>query len=483
MSRPRARYALLFAVVFVLATPAAASAAVSVSITQDAGNNNVFGIVITDVSSDVTVDVEPATGATRVTATNPITAGANCTPGAVPTVVTCVAVGQVLAFNYTGGDGDDILRLVAPDFFTTADGGLGNDTITTAAAPDHLIGGPGDDTLTAGGNSVGAGNDTLDGGPGSDTLAGEAGSDVMSGGADNDTISGGLDGDLLDGGAGADTLSGDDGSDSLIGGPGSDLLDAGPGNDELDTFDGEADGAIGTPVGCGAGVDDRLLADNFLDVIDFRTCESVAPEFGPGGVRIVAGTAVQGSTLSAVATPTGTPSTLFFEWLRCGPTGDLATCGFIDGAFAASYTLTAADVGSTVRAAAEADNAAGFDQAASTPTAVVTAVAGPPPVVPAVVAPKPRPARLSGRVSTVRCGGRTCRITLAVSGPVTRARVDLRRGTRRLARVSRQVRSARSLRVTLRVRRRLARGPYTVSVRLSAADGRTRNFRRTVRVR
>jgi hypothetical protein len=72
---------------------------------------------------------------------------------------------------------------------------------------------------------------------------------------------------------------------------------------------------------------------------------------------------------------------------------------------------------------------------------------------------------------------------VALSGPVARARVDLRRGTRRLARVTRDVRGRRTLRVTLRTRRTLRRGTYVVSVRLTATYGRTRTFRRTLLIR
>jgi len=70
-------------------------------------------------------------------------------------------------------------------------------------------------------------------------------------------------------------------------------------------------------------------------------------------------------------------------------------------------------------------------------------------------------------------------VTLALTGPVARARVDLLEGARRLARATPRGRG-RTLRVT---RRTLRRGWYTVVVRLTASDGRTRSFRRVVRVR
>jgi methionine-rich copper-binding protein CopC len=65
---------------------------------------------------------------------------------------------------------------------------------------------------------------------------------------------------------------------------------------------------------------------------------------------------------------------------------------------------------------------------------------------------------------------------------VSRIRVDLRRGSKRLARVDRRARAG-TVVVTIRAKRRLRRGTYTLAVRLTAADGRTRSFRRSVRIR
>jgi hypothetical protein len=109
---------------------------------------------------------------------------------------------------------------------------------------------------------------------------------------------------------------------------------------------------------------------------------------------------------------------------------------------------------------------------------------------PAVTPPAPvtrrttpvAPRALTGRVTRTRCGGRTCRLTLVLRGPVARVRVDLRRGSKRLARVTRRARAG-TVVVTIRAKRRLTRGTYTLAVRLTATDGRTRSFRRTVRIR
>jgi Polysaccharide lyase len=86
----------------------------------------------------------------------------------------------------------------------------------------------------------------------------------------------------------------------------------------------------------------------------------------------VSGTAQQNQTLSA---STGswsgtTPMTYRYQWQRCGAGG--GSCAPISGATAASYILTAADVGSTLRASVTASNSAGSTSASSDPTAVVT---------------------------------------------------------------------------------------------------------------
>jgi virginiamycin B lyase len=58
--------------------------------------------------------------------------------------------------------------------------------------------------------------------------------------------------------------------------------------------------------------------------------------------------AMQGTTLSAIdAAWTEPPDTLAYQWLRCDTTGN--ACSPIPGAAASTYTLTAADVGTTIR--------------------------------------------------------------------------------------------------------------------------------------
>jgi hypothetical protein len=89
-----------------------------------------------------------------------------------------------------------------------------------------------------------------------------------------------------------------------------------------------------------------------------------------GALPTVAGSTAQGQVLTATAgTWTGTaPIAYAYEWRRCDSAG--ATCTAV--ATGTSYTLVAADVGSTMRVAVTASNTAGSTVAVSTPTAAVT---------------------------------------------------------------------------------------------------------------
>jgi serine protease AprX len=73
--------------------------------------------------------------------------------------------------------------------------------------------------------------------------------------------------------------------------------------------------------------------------------------------------------VAATGAWTGLEATRTVHWQRCGSTGD--SCTAVSGAQGASYVLTEADVGSTVRAVVTATNPAGTASAASAPSAVV----------------------------------------------------------------------------------------------------------------
>jgi hypothetical protein len=97
----------------------------------------------------------------------------------------------------------------------------------------------------------------------------------------------------------------------------------------------------------------------------------------------ISGAAQQGQTLSASpgAWSGTSPSTYAYQWRRCDSAG--ANCTDIVAAAAQTYTLTSADVGSTVRVAVTASNSAGSSTASSTQTAVVQAA----PIAPSNTSP------------------------------------------------------------------------------------------------
>ena len=102
-----------------------------------------------------------------------------------------------------------------------------------------------------------------------------------------------------------------------------------------------------------------------------------------GGAPTVSGTATVDSALTATGgTWTGVPA-VSFAWERCD-----TACTSIEGATAASYTVTAADVGRTLLVTETAANAGGTATAASAVTGVVPV----PPDVIATPTPTPTPA-------------------------------------------------------------------------------------------
>ena len=230
--------------------------------------------------------------------------------------------------GFAGGAGVDTLdyssatRSIGVDLGSgTASGtDIGNDAI---AEFEIVIGGAGDDTLTAagsasasinggGGNDVvagGAGDDTLTGGTGNDTISDGGGSDAVAGEAGNDLVLAVADAtdDSLDGGAGTDTLdyssaigkiavnlasgraSGEDigedaiaefeivvggaGDDVITGSAGADTLAGGAGNDTIADGGGadKVDGGFGDDVVLASvdGADDAYDGNSGQDTLDY----------------------------------------------------------------------------------------------------------------------------------------------------------------------------------------------------------------------
>ena len=108
---------------------------------------------------------------------------------------------------------------------------------------------------------------------------------------------------------------------------------------------------------------------------------SVSPPPAPGNsaAPAISGTAQQGKTLTTTnGSWTGSPTSYGYQWQYCDTSG--ANCTNITGATGSSYTLTANDVGNTIRAVVTASNAGGSSPAQSATTATVTAP--PPPAAP-----------------------------------------------------------------------------------------------------
>jgi glucose/arabinose dehydrogenase/PKD repeat protein len=136
------------------------------------------------------------------------------------------------------------------------------------------------------------------------------------------------------------------------------------------------DGATQAPTGSNdlslASFDNTTLPEPRL-VVTYTTGGAAPPV--NTSLPTISGTAQQGQTLTATdGTWTGTtPITYARKWRRCDTTG--ATCADIAGATATTYTLSAADVGFTIRVHVTATNADGSSSADSAATGVV---AGPP---------------------------------------------------------------------------------------------------------
>lgn len=193
---------------------------------------------------------------------------------------------QPLILTVNGDDGDDIINAtgaVLGSVRFTANGGLGNDTLSGSSSAEALNGDAGDDVL-----SGDSGNDSLNGGDGLDTVTGGSGNDVISGGTGNDSLLGGLgndsmsgddgldyvdgqeDNDVASGGEGDDTVVGGLGSDIGRGDNGNDLVFGGSGNDSLDGGFGNevVRGHAGDDQIKGGHGDDTIQGNQGIDIID-----------------------------------------------------------------------------------------------------------------------------------------------------------------------------------------------------------------------
>ncbi len=170
------------------------------------------------------------------------------------------------------GEGDDV-TVVTGTIRWLVYAGAGGDSLTgSEAAPDHLSGGAGGDTIDGRGDSSGSVRfEFIDGEAGDDVLRGGAGREIISGGDGNDDLDGADGDDFLDGGGGVDVVRGGDGDDGLNTGEGEgELAEGGDGSDRL-ACRGDAnevyDGGPGLDtVDCYGGVDEGDPDDYVIDL-------------------------------------------------------------------------------------------------------------------------------------------------------------------------------------------------------------------------
>ena len=123
----------------------------------------------------------------------------------------------------------------------------------------------------------------------------------------------------------------------------------------------------------------------------------------------ISGAAQQGQQLTTSnGSWSNSPTDFGYAWQDCNSSG--GSCDTISGAASASYTLTAADVGHTVRAVVTASNAGGSASASSSVTAVVTA-AGPPPPPPGSCDLNATPSSFASQVAAASSGQTVCLAT------------------------------------------------------------------------
>ncbi|HEU0251120.1 MAG TPA: hypothetical protein VFR48_10390 [Solirubrobacteraceae bacterium] len=114
------------------------------------------------------------------------------------------------------------------------------------------------------------------------------------------------------------------------------------------------------------------------------TIVAESPPAAPANTALpsVSGTATEGQTLSAsTGSWSGSPTSYAYQWQDCEVSGE--GCVDINEGSASSYTLTAGDVGDTIRVLVTATNGGGSASASSASSSVVIAEPPPPPPPPA----------------------------------------------------------------------------------------------------
>lgn len=367
----------------VLAFPAAASAAVHVSLSgdtitaQDTGSAGNY-VHVTRVADEVRI-TDP--GITATGACDEEGGTVTCPAGGVARVTLLLGAGNDFVGQPSGGirvemhgeAGDDILSDGYGD--DLLDGGADDDEFRMIGGDDEIVGGSGaDDVLSYSGYDVGVDVTLPD--TGITTGNGPEGED--------DTVHADVE-HVGGGGPGIDHLVGNEQSNSLSG----DFVTGAGGDDDLSVDVGAADGGPGDDfiraeddyvqdaLTCGTG-DDRIDADNDLDPLP-SGCETIAPEFLSQPRLFDNHPWVGGWVHVDVPDSSGTfPTDFWIEWVRCSDSicrpqtrGDVAT-----------YSFTEDDFYHGVYALVHVGNSAGLDEAQSAGTGRITRLRTPPPAPP-----------------------------------------------------------------------------------------------------
>jgi Ca2+-binding RTX toxin-like protein len=180
----------------------------------------------------------------------------------------------------------------------------------------------------------------------------------------------------VDGGDGDDFLQGSEGLDELRGGAGDDVLDA------IDPYLPQADALLS----CGDGIDAIVFDEGTEAPGD--DCEIAGPPNLGGDLQITGDPRVGNVLGLSLPTNVGGDGEGTVQWERCDASG--YDCTDIAGAQAATYMLTAADLGLRLRAWYSVENTLGDDWVESAPTAIVRAASQPPaPRPPRPTVPRP----------------------------------------------------------------------------------------------